>query len=94
MLPEGEAQRPRGIIGEPLIVSHHEIILDEYFLPSAPDQRTKNIWGSMEEARADRGIGYVSRQDAKYSGCMAPFTEDEEKTLARSVNSKSTPVRY
>jgi hypothetical protein len=81
LLFTGEAEMPVGTTAEPLIISKDEIILHKYFLPNAPDTQIKHTWGALKEARVDRCVGYVSRQDARSTGCTAPFTADEEKTL-------------
>jgi hypothetical protein len=81
LLFTGEAEMPLGTAAEPWIISKDEVILHKSFLPDAPDTQTKQTWGALKEARVDRCVGYVSRQDARSTNCTAPFTEDGEKTL-------------
>ncbi|KAH7343099.1 hypothetical protein BKA66DRAFT_479140 [Pyrenochaeta sp. MPI-SDFR-AT-0127] len=81
LLFTGEAEMPAGTAAEPLVISKDEVILHKHFLPAAPDAQIKQTWGALKEARVDRCVGYVSRQDARSSRCTAPFTADEEQTL-------------
>jgi hypothetical protein len=94
LLFTGEAEMPAGTAAEPLIVSKDEVILHKHFLPDAPDAQIKRTWGALKEARVDRCVGYVSRQDARSTSCLAAFTADEEKTLDRWVAETSTFVCY
>lgn len=82
LLFNGVADLPAsGIPAEPLITVKDEILLHKNYLPKPPDEEVLSTWGYLKEARVDRCIGYVSREDAENARCQAPFTKDEEKAL-------------
>jgi hypothetical protein len=78
--------------GEKDIWLANDVHLDTIYLPQAPSQQIKNLYGdTLLQPIIDTAVGYISCKDAGDDGLLSPLTEDEEilvSTMCKSIPSQ------
>ncbi|KAF2820811.1 hypothetical protein CC86DRAFT_374129 [Ophiobolus disseminans] len=88
LLPMGEADESGRAEPVPFVTQKAELLLNRYFLPSAPDPAVTKTWKALSQPKPDSCVGYILQREAKAARVRAPFTAEEEGVLNDYVLTK------